>query len=324
MSDQKIYPLLKAPDWIGKEQAINRPVVPAQEEDLPHVALLSYGYDDPVAFRFINKTNDLAMEQKEIEAEAFKNLRELQVSIEEFSFQELYVLTVSGNFFASEKALDADFMRSLQERLNTDMLAVSFPKRGTLMVTNGLAEEGMGRFIQLTYMSFLDEKTKNAPISALVYLVKDGEMVGYIQTQNIVSEDDKRAIVNGLNQNEEPKEEVFMKILASVDESTGKEKILVVCGGSDLYSLEHGIRYAIMELMNNLRSKESFSGCFEVMILPNITPDTPDLHGLMAKLTEDYKNSDLLNMLRPENGRSIEVNFHYGSQDDAGQGHSDQ
>ena len=60
----KIYPAIKASDWVGQRVALCRRLIPGGKE----IPWLGFGLDDPVAFRFLSIQDEVASMKKRIKA----------------------------------------------------------------------------------------------------------------------------------------------------------------------------------------------------------------------------------------------------------------
>ena len=144
------------------------------------VPVLSVGLDRPDQFQaFPQSEKNLKYASYFFEV-GLENLKEIEVQVQEVNSLDLPVLVVEGDHYAAEKLLDPDFMRSLAERLNASLLAASVPRRGTMLVCNGLADPAhIGMFKHITSMKFQEDEP-SPPISDGVILVEEGKLVGVI------------------------------------------------------------------------------------------------------------------------------------------------
>jgi hypothetical protein len=112
--------------------------------------------------------------------EALANLARLDLEAVQHDIGGVEVLVVSGHFYASEKILDEAFMNGLHERLGSELLGAAIPHKGVLLVTRHVVPPLVLGFAALA--AALHENTQGAPpLSPVVFLVKDGKVVGHIE-----------------------------------------------------------------------------------------------------------------------------------------------
>jgi hypothetical protein len=173
----RLMPSLRHRGDIELDEVVWRPIVDDQGPlDLPVVVC---GIDGESTFGMIRRE---AM-SKSIEAafdEAILNLGEEGVQCEEIEIAGLTVIMVSGNFYAAEKILDREFMRSLHRELDSDLLAASTPARGCLLVTADYHDNAsLARFSAIARARHEDGGGR--AISPAVLLVERGRVAGYVR-----------------------------------------------------------------------------------------------------------------------------------------------
>ena len=141
--------------------------------------LVFVGRDQPNTFAYLPKgTADAELSFQE----ALANLARLELEAvpHEIGGVELHV--VSGHFYASEKLLDEAFMLRLQRRLGGELLGAAVPHKGLLLVTPHVVPPAVAGFVAAAKV--LHDNTAGAPpLSPVVFLVKDGKVVGHIETE---------------------------------------------------------------------------------------------------------------------------------------------
>ncbi|QXP69790.1 DUF1444 family protein [Polaribacter sp. R2A056_3_33] len=187
-SDQKIYPILKAGDWVGlKAGALNSNLI--RSEAGPKV-VIAYGINTPDNFVFLTQKHLETMDQKQITNEAFRNLGNYET---EFTYSEVLqnkVLTSSGNDFSSERILSEAHMLKAHTMLEADELFVSVPRRSCMMVISRNAEEELLKaFLGLHKDAWEDDSYGNAPIANILFTMKAGRITGHIALDNITREE---------------------------------------------------------------------------------------------------------------------------------------
>jgi hypothetical protein len=109
------------------------------------------------------------------------NLAKLDLPAVPHQIGAVKVRAVSGNFYASEKVLDRGFLRGLPEELGGELLAAAVPYKGLLLLTDRVAPPEIVGFAALA--AVLHGETGGAPpLSPVVFLVRDGEVVGQLET----------------------------------------------------------------------------------------------------------------------------------------------
>lgn len=173
----RLMPSLRSRADIELDEVVWRPIVDDQGPlDLPVVVC---GIDGENTFGMIRRE---AM-TKSVDAafdEALLNLGDEEVQCEEIEIAGLTVIMVSGNFYAAEKILDREFMKSLHEELDSELLAASVPARGCLLVTaNYHDNQSLARFSAIALARHEDGGGR--AISPAVLLVEKGRVAGYVR-----------------------------------------------------------------------------------------------------------------------------------------------
>jgi len=173
----RLMPSLRSRSDIELDEVVWRPIVDDQGPlDLPVVVC---GIDGESTFGMIRreamtKTVDAAFD------EALQNLGEEEVQCEEIEIAGLTVIMVSGNFYAAEKILDREFMKSLHAELDSELLAASTPARGCLLVTANYHDNAsLARFAAIAHARHEDGGGR--AISPAVLLVEKGRVAGYVR-----------------------------------------------------------------------------------------------------------------------------------------------
>ena len=179
-SDKKIFPILKPASWVGlKAGALNSELIGATENNDLEV-VIGYGIDTPDNFVFLTQDHLKTMDADQIAKEAFENLENYATEFEFSVALQNKALTSSGNDFLSERILSKNHMMKAQQMLEADELLVSIPRRSCMMVISKDAdEELLNTFIFLHKHTWNDDSYGNAPIANILFLVKDGVIVGH-------------------------------------------------------------------------------------------------------------------------------------------------
>ena len=158
----------------------------AKDAGMPLVFL---GRDQPNSFAYLPAGSENVDGSFQ---EALRNLARLELEAVPHEIGGINVFVVSGHFYASEKILDETFMMGLQRMLGAELLAAAVPYKGVLLVTQQVVPPGIASFVAAA--TVLHDNTGGAPpLSPVVFLVKDGKVVGHIATDAKTPEAAKKA-----------------------------------------------------------------------------------------------------------------------------------
>jgi hypothetical protein len=173
----RLMPSLRHRRDVELDEIVWRPVL--AEHGARELPIIVCGVDGESTFGMIRRE---ALERTPDDAldDAIANVATEAVTDELLRFGELVVLAVTGSFYAAEKLLDREFMRSLHRRLDSNILVASTPARGLLMVSVAHDEPAqLARFTTLSHMRYDDAGGR--AISPAVMIVSDGHVVGYVR-----------------------------------------------------------------------------------------------------------------------------------------------
>jgi hypothetical protein len=170
----KVFPILKPGDWVGIKAGALRQTLIGDKENPKLV--VGFGYDAPSNFVFLNYSDYQDRENLEKMVEqAYDNLYNYEVTLNEVVPNK--VIIIDGQDFCSEKILDVNFMRALQNKMGGVKLVVSIPRRRCMMVTNSFEDEAIfNQFLSVHNKTWSDESYGNPPIINSLFVVKDGEI----------------------------------------------------------------------------------------------------------------------------------------------------
>ena len=176
-----MMPSIQPFNWEHKEKIICQPLLNNGSATGENIPLISIGMDKPEQFEPLQKTPGNEKYFHLFYAAAMRNICNIEIPVTDFDASGFAITIVSGNYYATEKILDKDFMKQIQKKYDYNMLAVSLPRKGTMFITNGILQpEYMQNFMAFTAMKF-GENEKTKPISKTVFIVQDGEISGIIQ-----------------------------------------------------------------------------------------------------------------------------------------------
>src|SRR5574341_1973864 len=87
----------------------------------------------------------------------------------------------------------------------------------------------------------------------------------------------------------EGSEDVYVQTVVFRDETTWLEEVSVCVGGPDIERLKHGILAGFQAGLDRHLHREEFGGEIEVVILGEVTPQSPGLWRAMGEMEEHLK-----------------------------------
>jgi len=175
----RLMPSLRDRRDVILDEIVWRPVV---SDDAPaDLPIIVCGVDGESTFGMLRK-EALPKPPDAALAEAYANLAAEEVQLEEIagSDDDARIIVVSGSFYAAEKVLDREFMRSLHDDLGADLIAAAAPARGCLLVGKITDEPvSIARFAELARARY--DESGGRSISPAVLLVSDGRVAGYVR-----------------------------------------------------------------------------------------------------------------------------------------------
>jgi hypothetical protein len=200
----RLMPSLRHRRDVVLDEVVWKPVV-ADDLSAPHdLPIVVCGVDGESTFGMLRrealpKPPDAAL------AEAIANVAAEQVQCDIVGDS---IIVVTGSFYAAEKLLDREFMRTLHRDLGADLLAVATPARGCLLV-GALDDEPatIARFAGLARARH--DNSGGRSISPAVMLVADGRVAGYVRGP----EDRDREVDRAETTPEVPKKVGFLRRL---------------------------------------------------------------------------------------------------------------
>jgi len=173
--------MLKPTSWPGRFGMICQPLVTWRD---PRVAVpwIAYGEELPDSFNPLLKASLKEGVFEELHAQALEHLKAIELDPRELVQDSFEMLVVLGQPYAAEKVLDADFLRSLHERLRSPSLLVGIPRRGYFFVMSARVEP---RLLKM-FADFCQAHHKRGdaePICPTPLLIEDGTISGFLWTE---------------------------------------------------------------------------------------------------------------------------------------------
>jgi hypothetical protein len=284
MPNKPVLPLLKDAGWSNHEFTLCRKLT---DLPAPRVPWLAFGYDHPHTFEFVVRETVLKERQDtpgnvlaETERQALDHLRAYPAVWEQHTFGEMTLLVASSSFYAAEHVLLADFMQQAHDLLKAEYLMVGIPTRGMMFACSALDQkEIVGRFSAVVSARY--HRGETAQITPTVFVMEKGVLKGFLS----VSEDLGKQMVEDERKSEVS--DVFLRAFfatAPADKAGGRETLLICAGGVDLDKLEFAVHNAFVQSLAQCLENEAFGGEIRVVILDQMTPDTPELRAAMTSI----------------------------------------
>lgn len=177
-TETQVFPMLRASDWSpGTDNFFGGPLLPELPPEAGPSPLVTLVRDLPSAVQFIpGETPEDEIEL--LREQAKENLRSLDVDIQEVETEGRTILVIGGHYFAAEKVLDGDFMKSLQEQLGVERVAATAPGRGMLFAASGDDDDTIVMLAGLAHQAHADVDPSEQ-ISPGIFLLEDGEPIGF-------------------------------------------------------------------------------------------------------------------------------------------------
>lgn len=341
--NEPILPALKPYDWNGREYALCRPLINAGE--LRAVPWLGFGYNRPNSFEFVSRESFPSGSTEDhirlIEQAALRNLRErpLDWKVENVRlgrfvlgwFRRMKLLIGTGDFLAAEHLLDPIAMRQAGTLLKSRRILVGAPSRGVLVATKARQSKGnLARFSAMVSTQYYHSRV--APISPVVFIVEDGEIKGALPGSEqagmeIQQPEDAGQPAGDQHGNSAVNEApavgdlkgVLLQAIITADRTTGKETLHLLAGDSDFDRLSQALTGAFAKGVGDMLSHPDFSGQVRIILVPELTPRTPDFDARLAHLQEHFRGiAEDLNLVETNGERAInpplEVRVVYGQE----------
>src|SRR6185295_4706059 len=243
MANDAILPCLKEPSWVGGEAAFCRLLWTGERS--PYIPWVAFGFDHPHSFEFLGRKRmeELGKKDETLEREALANLKaragswqEVSVKLGWFKKQRLQIC--ADDFLAAERILDATVMGEAHRHLNAPGLMVGIPRRGLLVAMNAAAalDDVKKTTAFVAFVSAQFHGGESAPISPAVFAMKDGAIVGLIDSGAAAGKrGDADAEVDG--DGVPP----YITILTYREEATGLESVDICAAGDDFETLSPAV-----------------------------------------------------------------------------------
>jgi len=181
-----IYPILKPGNWVGVESgAVNMPFIGSEEK--PEV-IVGFGYETPEDYVFLTGLDAERMGENafnKLIEQAYANIDAMHLEFTLIEKLDNQVLTASGKAFSSEAILSKKHMMEAHRILNSKELFVSIPRRTCLMVTSrDVSDSIFSKFTYLHSVAWHESDYGNAPITNMIFVVKDGVTIGTITAED--------------------------------------------------------------------------------------------------------------------------------------------
>src|SRR4051812_12195824 len=177
VATQRLMPSLRDRSDVELDEVTWRPLI--DEESPADLPVVVCGVDGENTFGMLRR-EALPKAAPEAFAEAMANLGDEEVECDELDADGMTVILVTGSFYAAEKILDRDFMQTLHDDLDADLLIAATPARGCLLVTGAYDDPaGLARFASIVRARYANAGSR--AISPAMLLVQQGRVAGYVR-----------------------------------------------------------------------------------------------------------------------------------------------
>jgi len=167
------------PGDFPRDRGVFRPLLEGGANDDPRMPIVFVGRDHPNSFAYLPAGSP---DSEKCFDEALANLARIELEAVPHEIAGFELLVVGGHFYASEKILDEAFMKGLHRRLGSELLAAAVPHKGLLLVTDKVVPPVVAGIVAAARV--LHDNSEGAPaLSPLVFLLKDGKVIGHIESE---------------------------------------------------------------------------------------------------------------------------------------------
>lgn len=99
-------------------------------------------------------------------------------------------------------------------------------------------------------------------------------------------------------------------------EATGLEEVHLCVGGPDIGRLKEAILAAFQQTLKKHLPRKEFGGVIQIVILSEVTPETPGLRRAMAEMEAQLKSLVMAGRLKTVMGRPVHVGLEYTGRDE--------
>jgi hypothetical protein len=106
-------------------------------------------------------------------------------------------------------------------------------------------------------------------------------------------------------------DDVYLQSLVIEDEATKLQEVHICVGGPDIGRIKDAVRAAFEATIDQHLSRPEFGGEIHVVVLAEVTPQTPGLWRAMAEMEERLEAVVRVGKLRTASGHPVRVSFNY-------------
>jgi HEAT repeat protein/uncharacterized protein YtpQ (UPF0354 family) len=312
MDNQRVVlPILKDANWPHAERVLCRRL--ADHLSSPYLPWLAFGYDQVQTFEFLSKDQFPGLngsKLKLIEQAAVRNFADRPAAWQSKEIRlgwrkKTRLLVCTEDFLSAERILDRDFMQEAQRQLSTHMLLVGIPRRGLMLAIDGTQTQGvLESFANMISVQY--HRADTAPITPMCFAIADGKIIGMLKGGEEVG----KAIVQAERKN--AGDEPYVSSLVATQGATGQEAAYIMAGGPNIEKLSRGIEQAFHQVLQGAATRDRFNGQVHIVIMPDITPHTPEVRSTLAALREHLEHvaCDLASLSMSPH--AIQVALEYG------------
>jgi hypothetical protein len=108
-----------------------------------------------------------------------------------------------------------------------------------------------------------------------------------------------------------PEDDVYLQSLVIEDETTKVQEVHICVGGPDIRRIKDAIRAGFEATIDQHLSRPEFGGEIHVVVLAEVTPQTPELWRAMTEMEERLQAVVKAGKLTTASGHTVRVSFAY-------------
>lgn len=200
----------------------------------------------------VTNLDDVAMTGAELVRHSFKNLSEIELSVQDGSKVGENVLLFNKPY-AAEKVLDKQFTKEVAEALHTDRMLVSMPARDALIVCpegDQEASEQLARQTQKIYNDFTKES-----ISLLIFTMEDGSILSAETPSVKFHPTDEEQVSFGSYQADLSKVKLFEALY----------NYRIIASAEKVEDLQNGLFHSIFGLLDKTKRDTNFQRTIDII-----------------------------------------------------------
>lgn len=220
--------------------------------------------------------------------QSFSNLKEISISVSDGQVNGQDYLHFDSEY-ASEKILDKDFIKEIENHFSEQSLLISIPARNTMLVCNSTDVEASQQLIQCAQKIYHDF-SKEA-ISQLVFEVESG-LIQTAYTPKTTFDTTEEHVSVGSYKEELTKVKLFQELY----------NLRLLVEADTMQDLQNGMLQSVLSLLKNNERNENFKRKIEIVSSSNELKRSAEniekINALFERIAEVYemKRKESLNL----------------------------